>query len=105
MYPGPNAGGKSTYLLQVAVMTVLAHIGCYVPASFASFRLTDQIFSLVGMQDDIESNSSSFVAELRQLSYILSNANNGRALVIVDELGRGTSTIEGQSTKLHVTSP
>ncbi|GAB5367442.1 hypothetical protein AAMO2058_001230500 [Amorphochlora amoebiformis] len=91
---GPNNAGKSTYLLQVALMTILAHLGCYVPASYASFRLTDQVFTLMLLEDDIESNTSTFVAELRQLSYILRNANE-KSLIIIDELGRGTSTLEG----------
>mmetsp|Transcript_8751 Transcript_8751/g.14207 ORF Transcript_8751/g.14207 Transcript_8751/m.14207 type:complete len:263 (+) Transcript_8751:300-1088(+) len=93
---GPNNGGKSTYLLQVAVMTVIAHLGCYVPAEYASIRLTDQIFALIVMQDEIESNSSTFMAEMRQLAYILQNSNS-KSLIIIDELGRGTSTLEGFS--------
>jgi len=93
---GPNHSGKSTYLLQVAIMTILAHLGCYVPATYASFRLTDQLFALVVMEDDIESSSSTFMSEMRQLSFILQNANS-KSLVIIDELGRGTSNIEGLS--------
>eukprot|EP00954_Amorphochlora_amoebiformis_P025903 1375950-Amorphochlora_amoeboformis.AAC.1 len=100
---GPNNAGKSTYLLQVALMTILAHLGCYVPASYASFRLTDQVFTLMLLEDDIESNTSTFVAELRQLSYILRNANE-KSLIIIDELGRGTSTLEGIHFLAHTSS-
>mmetsp|Transcript_30266 Transcript_30266/g.49347 ORF Transcript_30266/g.49347 Transcript_30266/m.49347 type:complete len:246 (-) Transcript_30266:202-939(-) len=77
-------------------MTVIAHLGCYVPAEYASIRLTDQIFALIVMQDEIESNSSTFMAEMRQLAYILQNSNS-KSLIIIDELGRGTSTLEGFS--------
>ena len=93
---GPNNCGKTTYLLQVATITVLAHIGCHVPAEFASLRLTDQIFALMTTSDDIETNTSSFASEMRQLAYVLQAAHKKRCLVVMDELGRGTSTADGQ---------
>ena len=93
---GQNNAGKSTYIKQVAVLTLLAHIGSYVPAAWASFRLTDCIFSRIGTDDDMEHNSSAFVVEMREVSNIL-HSTTRRSLVIIDELGRGTSSAEGLS--------
>jgi len=91
---GPNMSGKSTYLRQVALLQIMAQIGAFVPAQFASFRICDQIFSRIGSDDDMESNSSTFTLEMKETNYILQNITSN-SLVIVDELGRGTSTEEG----------
>ncbi|KAJ8047643.1 MutS protein-like 4 [Holothuria leucospilota] len=91
---GPNMGGKSTYLKQLALLQVMAQIGCFVSAEFASFRLCDQIFSRIGCDDDIETNASTFMLEMREVNYIIQNCSHS-SLVIIDELGRGTSNEEG----------
>ncbi|KAK2193937.1 hypothetical protein NP493_4g02025 [Ridgeia piscesae] len=91
---GPNMSGKSTYLRQIALLQIMAQIGSYVPAEYASFRLTDQIFSRIGSDDDIETNASTFVMEMRETNYIVQNAT-ASSLIIIDELGRGTSADEG----------
>ncbi|KAH3744014.1 mutS protein [Pelomyxa schiedti] len=93
---GPNMSGKSTYIRQVALLTILAHIGCFVPATFASFRLVDRILSRIGSDESTEGNASSFMTEMREIHYILQNQSD-RALVLIDELGRGTSTAEGEA--------
>ncbi|KAF4084026.1 hypothetical protein AMELA_G00124150 [Ameiurus melas] len=91
---GPNMSGKSTYLKQVALCQIMAQIGSFVPATFASFRVADQIFTRIGVDDDFETNSSTFMVEMKEVSYIIHNASN-RSLIIIDELGRGTSAEEG----------
>ncbi|XP_026789533.3 mutS protein homolog 4 isoform X2 [Pangasianodon hypophthalmus] len=91
---GPNMSGKSTYLKQVALCQIMAQIGSFVPAEFASFRIADQIFTRIGVDDDFETNSSTFMVEMKEVSYIIHNASN-RSLIIIDELGRGTSAEEG----------
>ncbi|KAK3538258.1 hypothetical protein QTP70_033065, partial [Hemibagrus guttatus] len=91
---GPNMSGKSTYLKQVALCQIMAQIGSFVPAEFASFRVADQIFTRIGVDDDFETNSSTFMVEMKEVSYIIHNASN-RSLIIIDELGRGTSAEEG----------
>ena len=91
---GPNMSGKSTYLRQVLLLTVMAQIGCYVPAQFATVRITDRIFSRVTNRDSIETNSSTFMVEMQETAFILSNMGQS-SLVIIDELGRGTSVEEG----------
>ncbi|KAM9466550.1 mutS protein homolog 4 [Clarias gariepinus] len=91
---GPNMSGKSTYLRQVALCQIMAQIGSFVPAEFASFRVADQIFTRIGVDDDFETNSSTFMVEMKEVSYIIHNASN-RSLIIIDELGRGTSAEEG----------
>ena len=91
---GPNMSGKSTYLRQIALLQIMAQIGSYVPAEFASFRIADQIFSRIGSDDDIETNSSTFMLEMKEINYIVQNASN-TSLIIIDELGRGTSADEG----------
>eukprot|EP00899_Mesostigma_viride_P011694 jgi/Mesvir1/20525/Mv12403-RA.1 len=92
----PNMSGKSTYLRQVALICVLAHVGCYVPATVCSLRPLDRIFTRLGTndEDNIESNSSSFMTEMRETAYILSHVTP-RSLVVVDELGRSTSSLDG----------
>ena len=91
---GPNMSGKSTYLRKIALLQVMAQCGCFVPCEYASFRLTNQIFVRCGNDDDIETNCSTFKLEMKEMSYILQNITE-ESLVIVDELGRGTSIEEG----------
>ncbi|ETW04174.1 hypothetical protein, variant 1 [Aphanomyces invadans] len=91
---GPNCSGKSTYLKTVAVITILAHIGCYVPALEASISLRDRVFTRFGTSDDMQENSSTFTVEMQEMAFILDNCTS-RSLVLVDELGRGTSNEEG----------
>ncbi|XP_065062866.1 mutS protein homolog 4-like [Rhopilema esculentum] len=91
---GPNMSGKSTYLKQIVLLQVMAQVGSFVPAEYASLRLADQIFARVGTDDDIETNSSTFTLEMKEMNYILKNASD-KSLIIIDELGRGTSVDEG----------
>ncbi|XP_046376598.2 mutS protein homolog 4-like isoform X1 [Haliotis rufescens] len=91
---GPNMSGKSTYLRQVALLQIMAQIGSFVPAQYASFRIASQIFSRIGSDDDMETNSSTFMLEMKEINYICQNACND-SLIIIDELGRGTSAEEG----------
>uniref|UniRef100_A0A3Q2ZQF4 DNA mismatch repair protein n=1 Tax=Kryptolebias marmoratus TaxID=37003 RepID=A0A3Q2ZQF4_KRYMA len=91
---GPNMSGKSTYLKQVALCQIMAQIGSFVPSEYASFRVADQIFTRIGVDDDFETNSSTFMLEMKEISYIIHNASD-RSLLIIDELGRGTSAEEG----------
>nr|XP_057947262.1 mutS protein homolog 4 isoform X1 [Doryrhamphus excisus] len=91
---GPNMSGKSTYLKQVALCQIMAQIGSFVPAEYASFRVADQIFTRIGVDDDFETSSSTFMLEMKEISYIIHNVSD-RSLIIIDELGRGTSAEEG----------
>jgi len=91
---GPNMSGKSTYLRKIALLQVMAQCGCFVPAEYASFKLTNQIFVRCGNDDDMETNCSTFKLEMKEMSYILQNLTE-QSLIIVDELGRGTSIEEG----------
>ena len=91
---GPNMGGKSTYMRQVAIIALLAHIGCCVPASEASLGEIDQIFTRIGSSDDLASGRSTFMVEMTEAANILHNATE-KSLVLVDEIGRGTSTFDG----------
>ncbi|XP_075918904.1 mutS protein homolog 4-like, partial [Petromyzon marinus] len=90
---GPNNSGKSTLLRQVALCQVMAQIGCFVPADFACMRIADQIFTRIGVDDDIQPLSSTFTIEMREVNYIVRTATD-RSLVIIDELGRGTGVHE-----------
>lgn len=87
---GENNSGKTTYLTQIALLTILAHMGVPIPAQFASIRLVDRIFTRIGSQDSIEMNASSFLMEMKSVSYIMNNATS-KSLVLIDELGRSTS--------------
>ncbi len=93
---GPNMAGKSTYLRQVALITLLAHAGSFVPAASARIDLVDRIFTRIGASDDLARGQSTFMVEMTETANILNNATR-RALVILDEIGRGTSTFDGLS--------
>ena len=93
---GPNMAGKSTYIRQVALLVLLAHTGSFVPAAEADIALVDRIFTRIGASDDLSSGQSTFMVEMTETANILNNATR-RSLVILDEIGRGTSTFDGLS--------
>ena len=93
---GPNMAGKSTYMRQVAVLVLMAQTGSFIPAREASICPVDRIFTRIGASDDILSGQSTFMVEMKEVSYILNHATE-RSLLILDEIGRGTSTFDGMS--------
>ncbi|MGN1222536.1 MAG: DNA mismatch repair protein MutS [Christensenellales bacterium] len=93
---GPNMAGKSTYMRQVALITLLAHIGSFVPAKLAEISLTDRIFTRIGASDDLIYGQSTFMVEMTEVATILANATN-QSLILLDEVGRGTATFDGLS--------
>ena len=93
---GPNMAGKSTYMRQVAIITLLAHIGSFVPARSAEIPITDKIFTRIGASDNLISDQSTFMVEMTEVANIINNATEN-SLIILDEIGRGTSTFDGLS--------
>lgn len=93
---GPNMAGKSTYMRQVALTIIMGQIGCFVPADEAKLSIIDQIFTRIGAADDLASGKSTFMVEMMEANYALKHATN-RSLILLDEIGRGTSTYDGMA--------
>jgi DNA mismatch repair protein MutS len=99
---GPNLSGKSTFIRQAALLTLMAQTGSFVPAKKARIGIADRVFTRVGAQDDLGRGQSTFLVEMTEAANILNNAT-GRSLVILDEIGRGTSTYDGLSLAWAIT--
>lgn len=99
---GPNMSGKSTYMKQVALIIIMTHIGSYVPANYAKIGLVDKIFTRVGASDDLLSGQSTFMLEMSEVANIVNSATK-RSFIILDEIGRGTSTFDGISIATAIT--
>jgi DNA mismatch repair protein MutS len=93
---GPNMAGKSTFMRQVALITLMAQIGSFIPASKAEIGVVDRIFTRVGASDDLASGQSTFMVEMSELANII-NSSTSKSLIVLDEIGRGTSTFDGLS--------
>jgi DNA mismatch repair protein MutS len=93
---GPNMAGKSTYIRQVAIIAIMAHLGSFVPARLAQIGLLDRVFTRVGAGDDLARGRSTFMVEMQETANILNNATQ-KSLIVLDEIGRGTSTFDGIS--------
>ncbi|KAL7793031.1 DNA mismatch repair protein [Trichoderma ceciliae] len=98
---GCNMSGKSTYIQSVALLQIMAQIGCFVPAEFAAFPIIHNIFARISTQDNIEANLSNFGVEMRDMAFILKNVDN-KSLAIIDELGRGTSIRDGMAIAMAI---
>ncbi|KAI4211373.1 MAG: hypothetical protein LQ351_005799 [Letrouitia transgressa] len=98
---GCNMSGKSTYIRSLALMAIMAQIGCFVPATYASFPVFHELFARVSSDDSLEANVSTFALEMRETAFILRNIDK-RSMVLIDELGRGTSTTDGLSIAIAV---
>ena len=99
---GPNMSGKSTYMKQLALIIIMAHMGSYVPANYAKIGLVDKIFTRIGASDDLLTGQSTFMLEMSEVANIVNSATN-RSFIILDEIGRGTSTFDGISIATAIT--
>ncbi|KAJ3072334.1 MutS protein msh4 [Podochytrium sp. JEL0797] len=99
---GPNMSGKTTYLKMVVLLNIMAQMGSFVPAEYASFRLHKQVFSRIGCDSVVDASASSFMSEMREAAFILQNVCD-TSLVVIDELGRGTSHVDGVAMSIAIT--